>query len=173
MFVGRWSPVLRLDPAVLLPPGIFHTGHIVSDGSLRTGCCAFTTQQTSASSNNTIRERTPRKSEEESCVQSLHWVTPVRLGADTSTHPSLCAAPSHGADILSSQHDRARIRKRQEVRKKAMNLSNTWRHPQLSKLAPPGDKPPTETCPRDSEGPEQARLQRASTSGRTVRIISD
>lgn len=88
-----------LDPAVHLPPGIFHARHIAGDQSLRKKCC------TSPPLYVTIPEVakkgwTPDKwAEQNTDHLSVHCVIPVRPRVYTSIHPSTHPAPFHRSGI--------------------------------------------------------------------------
>lgn len=131
----------RPDPAVHLPPGIFHTRHIAGDQSLRNKCC------TSPPLNVTIPEMAKKNTRDElqtkeaSRTLILCQFTVLFQCALERTHPSIHPAPFHRAGVpflpRKVTHDRFRqvsVWRERETEKSWVNevgrlwgQTSTWR----------------------------------------------
>lgn len=86
----------RLDPAVHLPPGIFHSKHIAGDQSLRNKCCTFPPLDATIPE---MAKKDELQAKETIRTLILCQFTVLFLCAPERTHPSIHPAPFHSAGI--------------------------------------------------------------------------
>ncbi len=95
----------RLDPAVHLPPGIFHTRHIAGDQSPKNKCCTF--PPLNATIPKMAKQRMnsrQKKAEETTDPLSVHCIIPVRPRTDTSIHPPGAVSQSGHPVLTTERH---------------------------------------------------------------------
>lgn len=147
----------RPDPAVHLPPGIFHTRHIAGDQSLRNKC------STSPPLKGTIPKMAKKKEKKRWTPDRKSWAehgssyqfNVLFQCALDRVHPSIHPAPFHRSGIPFSPqtvtHGRSgkvsvrkeRNRERTLLRwEQLRDQTNTWRRLTTQELASPGGEPP-------------------------------